>query len=615
MKKEKEAGSVGRWQLGALLALCCLATGAWLLAADWPIFRNTSNAGASPETINLPLTEVWHSTAPDVEENGVVVANGIAYMMSQDAELHAFTVSSGFEVAGFPVSAAQTFGTPAVDVTNGRIYVLAAGQLFGFNLDGTSAFPPISVGSTGANYSQGPIIDEGFVYFEAGGMLQKYNSTGTAQWTSASAGDSTQPAINGNFVYKNTESGQIRKFDKVTGAEVLGGGFPIATTPAQSSLAVVDGRIFYKSDQLFVYDANTGATLWNQPIGGTSTYYGSPAVANGAVYVYGWDGRLYAFDESTGATLAGFPSVPLNANADRNWSSPAVAGDKVFVAAGTTQKLKVLGAAGSAQAGQVLEEHLTFSTDTQGFDLCSPVISDGFVFAMLDGGGLYAFFGGGNGPGGALKINDGATCTTSQNVTLTIDNNNNPNVTEMIISEDPFFTGASFIPYQSPFPFTLSAGFGMKTVYAQLKDNNGTLSNVFTASIDFEANCESSPTPTPTATPTGTPRELEAYIKMTGNSVRKGKKAAFILSVDGVAQQPITMHYRMSGTAVLGRDYTLSGIYGEVTIPAGESSAMVILRARKNVNKTATINLIDGPGYFVLDLPFHNNASIKIKKK
>ena len=51
-------GSVGRWQLGALLALCCLATGAWLLAADWPIFRNTSNAGASPEMISLPLTEV-----------------------------------------------------------------------------------------------------------------------------------------------------------------------------------------------------------------------------------------------------------------------------------------------------------------------------------------------------------------------------------------------------------------------------------------------------------------------------------------------------------------------------------------------------------------------------
>src|SRR5215813_1443176 len=498
-------GSVGRWQLGALLALCCLATGAWLLAADWPIFRNTSNAGASAEMISLPLTEVWHSTAPQVEENGVVVANGIAYMISQDGQLHAFTVSSGFEVAGFPVQAAVTFGTPAVDTANGRIYVLATAQLFGFNLDGTLAFPGISVGSTGTNYSQGPILDGGFVYFEAGGMLQKYNSSGTAQWTSASAGDNTQPAINGNFVYKNTEAGQIRKFDKVTGAEVLGGGFPIATTSSQSSLAVVNGRIFHKSDELHVYGANTGAPLWNQPIGGTSTYYNSPAVANGAVYVYGWDSRLYAFDESTGATLAGFPSVPLATDGDRNYSSPAVAGDKVFVAAGTTQKLKVVGAAGSAQAGLVLEEHLTFSTDPQGFDLCSPVISDGYVFAMLDGGGLYAFFGGSNPPAGALQINGGATCTSSRNVTLTIDNNNNPNVTEMRISEDPFFGDTSFVPYQHTVPFTLSAGFGMKTVYAQLRDNQHILSNVFTASINYEPNCESSPSPTPTATPSVTP--------------------------------------------------------------------------------------------------------------
>jgi hypothetical protein len=124
-----------------------------------------------------------------------------------------------------------------------------------------------------------------------------------------------------------------------------------------------------------------------------------------------------------------------------------------------------------------------------------------------------------------------------------------------------------------------------------------------------------SPSPTPTATATASPPELEAYVTASANSVQNGKKAAFILSVDGVAQQPITMQYSMSGSAVLGSDYTLSGILGQVTIPAGESSARVILRARKNVKKKAIMTLIDGAGYFVLDLPFHNKASIKIKKK
>ena len=82
-----------------------------------------------------------------------------------------------------------------------------------------------------------------------------------------------------------------------------------------------------------------------------------------------------------------------------------------------------------------------------------------------------------------------------------------------------------------------------------------------------------------------------------------------------MAPQPITMFYSLSGNAVLGSDYTLSGILGEVTIPAGESSATILLRARKNTNKTVNINLVDGPGYFVLDFPFHFKATVKIKKK
>lgn len=460
-------------------------------AADWPSFRNSaSNAGASTETINIPLVEQWHSTAPDVEENGVVVANKIAYMLSEEGKLYAFNVTTGFEVPGFPVNTTATYSTPAVDIANNRIYVLAGSTLWAFNLDGTSAWTQ-SVGGTGSNYSQGPVIDSGFVYFKAGGNLLKYDAAGALQWIKSTSGNNTQPAIMGDFVYVNSESGQIRKYDKATGVEVIGGGFPITTTAQQASLTAINGKLFFKSDQLYAYSAADGSLLWSpQLIDGNATYYGSPAVAGGAVYVFGWDGRLYAFNENTGATLAGFPSVVLSTSGDRNWSSPAVAGDKVFVGAGTSQKLKVLGAAGTAQAGQVLAEYLTFSNDPQGFDLCSPAVSDGYVFAMLDGGGLYAFFGGGGtAPTGALTINGGTNCTNSTVVTLTLSNNNNANVTDMRISEDPFFAGAPWIPYQQTSSFTFSAGFGTKTVYAQLKDNQGLLSNVFTDQIDYKSSC------------------------------------------------------------------------------------------------------------------------------
>jgi len=206
--------------------------------------------------------------------------------------------------------------------------------------------------------------------------------------------------------------------------------------------------------------------------------------------MYGWDGKMYAFDENTGATMAGFPSAALSTPDNRNWASPAVAGDKIFIGAGTSQKLKVLGAAGSANAGQVLEEHLTFSADPQGFDLCSPVISDGVVFAMLDGGGLYAYFASGTvWTGGAIIINNGDACTEDQVVTLALDKGSNTLVNEMRISEDPLFSGAAWEAYAATKTWTLSNGYGTKTVYVQFKDSNGQLSNVFNDQIEYSSSC------------------------------------------------------------------------------------------------------------------------------
>lgn len=495
-------GLLGLACLASLVACMVFATSS-AFGADWPTWRNTpSNAGASSETINLPLTLGWHTTAPPVEENGVVVAGGVAYMAAQDGKLYAFTVNTGLAVPGFPVTTGQTYGTPAVDVGNGKIYQLGGGStLFALNLNGSLAWSA-NVGALGTNYTQGPLLDGGFVYVKAGGNLLKYNSAGVQQYSMPCPGIDTQPALSGNFLYSNSGAGTIRKYDKATGAEVIGGGFPISTASTVASLTVIDGLIFHKADQLYVYKISDGTLAWSMPDGGDSTYSGSPAVSGGAVYTYGADGRIYAFDENTGATLTGFPSVVLNTGG-RNYASPSVAGDKVFIGAGTSQKLKVLGAAGTGSAGQVLTEYPTFSADTQGFDLCSPAISDGWVFAMLDGGGLYAFYASGTAPPpGGITINGSAACTASANVVLSINNFGDASITQMIISEDPFFAGAVYEPYAATKNWTLSAGFGTKTVYAKLKNSGGVESNVFSDTIDYTAICQAGPALPPVEVPT-----------------------------------------------------------------------------------------------------------------
>jgi len=474
----------------AIVVASVLAMSVPALADDWPMSRNDAGmTGESTETINLPLTEQWHSNAPSVEENGAVVSDGIIYMSTDDGKLYAFEVSTGNMVTGFPVTTANNYGAPAVDSANNQVYVLAGSKLFAFNLVGTTAWT-MSVGLTGTNYNVGPIIDEGYVYVKAGNNLQKFDSSGTLQWTSPTAGMNTQPSIMGGYVYVNSESGQIRKYDKATGAEVTTGGFPITTSASIAGLTTVNGNIFHKGTILYAYNAADGSPIWSQPAGGYSTYYDSPAVSNGVVYAYGYDGKMYAFDENTGATMTGFPSVDLSPGGARNWGSPSVADNKVFIGAGQSQKLKVLGAAGTANAGLVLAEYLTFSTDTQGFDLCSPVISDGVVFAMLDGGGLYAFFSSGTEwTGGAIVINNDEECTESRDVTLALDRGSNTDVTEMMISKDPFFAGAVWEAYSSSKSWQLSEGYGTKTVYVQFKDSAGQLSNVFNDQIEYSEIC------------------------------------------------------------------------------------------------------------------------------
>ncbi len=97
--------------------------------------------------------------------------------------------------------------------------------------------------------------------------------------------------------------------------------------------------------------------------------------------------------------------------------------------------------------------------------------------------------------------------------------------------------------------------------------------------------------------------------------MKKGQNAAFIVALDpGPAEQPVTVNYSMSGSAALGTDYTLSGTPGQVTIPAGQTSANVILHALRNANKNATMTLTPGVGYFLSGLA-DDVATIRIKKK
>lgn len=87
-----------------------------------------------------------------------------------------------------------------------------------------------------------------------------------------------------------------------------------------------------------------------------------------------------------------------------------------------------------------------------------------------------------NTPFAEITINGGATSTLSPNIALNFSNYSN--VTEVIISENSDFAGASYQPISSSIPFTLSSGYGQKFIYVQLR-NATTTGGVTSLMIEF----------------------------------------------------------------------------------------------------------------------------------
>ena len=77
----------------------------------------------------------------------------------------------------------------------------------------------------------------------------------------------------------------------------------------------------------------------------------------------------------------------------------------------------------------------------------------------------------------------------------------------------------------------------------------------------------------------------------------------------------LTINYTMGGSASFGTDYVLTGPTGHVTIPAGQSSAIVTLTSMSDLTverkETAKLSLGAGTGYTLGKNK--KSATVKIK--
>jgi outer membrane protein assembly factor BamB len=310
-------------------------------------------------------TPLW--TAPAANSTGMTIANGVVFVT--DAEgVQAYDAAGSTNCSGTPKVCAPLWqtstntgsgpgfspGTGSPVVANGVLYVPGYGDGLAPNLGGALVAAFDTAGSKGCT-----------VYNGFGDIcVPMWTTTGVPE----SSSNTGSPAIAGGVIY--IANSTLYAFDAAGSTDCSG-------TP------------------------KVCAPLWTAATSGGATY-SAPAVANGTVYVGAWNGLLYAFD-AAGATNCSVSDntrtcTPLWTAIASNsiGGTPAVANGFVYIVSedGT---LSAFDAAGSKNcSGTVTAKTCTplwaSASGGSGYDTSSsPAVANGVVYFSSTNGGTYGY--------------------------------------------------------------------------------------------------------------------------------------------------------------------------------------------------------------------------------
>lgn len=236
------------------------------------------------------------------------------YFDNTDELLVATNGRGGFRNHNLPLPA---------DALPGDHWVTAIGRR-----SGLAAQASVAVGTDWSMYNFGPERN-GYNPYE--NVLAPDNVSGLSlSWSEPIGEDSfvnSSPAVVGGVLYVGVHDGSTNNallaFDASSGAP-LWAAQAATGFGTQSSPAVANGAVYIGAqEQIYAYDAATGAQLW--VVNTTGEVYSSPTIVNSVVYVGATDGSLYALNASTGAQIwAANTGSPL-------YCSPAVVNGVVYV--------------------------------------------------------------------------------------------------------------------------------------------------------------------------------------------------------------------------------------------------------------------------------------------
>ncbi len=272
----------------------------------------------------------WRYDAGAAIRSSPTVYDGTVYVGSDDGTLYAVDAATGSEewVASTNTTAGgQVVSSPAA--TDGTVYVGSDNDtLHAFDAaDGTEQW---TFTAPAGDVDSSPAVRNGTVYVgSADGSVYAVDAdSGEAAWSTDLGGEIrlSGPAVTNDTLYVGvlgtdrvvalaTSDGSVRWNVSVDGG-------------VRGSPAVADGSVYVGDDTgtLTALDAADGSTQWTEAVGGS--IHGSVAVADGAVYVATGTtgaGNVTAYDAETGDE---YWTVALGENTT---ASPVVVADEVYV--------------------------------------------------------------------------------------------------------------------------------------------------------------------------------------------------------------------------------------------------------------------------------------------
>ncbi|HEX4116792.1 MAG TPA: PQQ-binding-like beta-propeller repeat protein [Solirubrobacteraceae bacterium] len=354
----------------------------------WPLYGYTKNHTrffpASP-TMRPPFRTVWARGGSALLEFPPVMSGNRIFQLGDDATLNTIDKYTG-QILWSRRLGALSASTPAVAGDTVYATVLSrspgsqAGRVVALNtLNGhfrwTRDLPSRAESS--------PLLDQGKLFFGSqNGTVYALNaSNGNVLWTYHAAGAvKASPSLSGGVLYFGDYSGELQAVGEQHGHLLWrsgSGGALLGSGTFYSTPAVMYGRVFLGNTdgRVYAYDASSGALDWAVQTG--AYVYASPAVTNApglgpTIYLGSYDGTFYALNARSG-------HIEWQYHAGGKISGSAtIIGNIVYFADLGTHRTIGLG----ISTGKVV-----FSMNTGSFD---PVISDNHYLYLSGITGLYA---------------------------------------------------------------------------------------------------------------------------------------------------------------------------------------------------------------------------------